>query len=363
MIINSPCSYIASNARHRLSEILKPNGRDILKHLLSTLENVSSRHNFDRLQITIYVMALACYIGLPESRLWVLQFAGIKTLLGFVRWCLSNSINVERLSFTPYLHNAFRERTCCYASSEDWGGKDILILYSLWGLAELIKHSGHMRNNQEISSGGMTCSVAELLNNLQEVCINTSIPGVQWFASYARSSLGFYGFPNELGKRISKALGENYHADIKLVLTNGECLSAHGVILAVRCPSLLPLEELHLSDETSDSSMPSSTGQEFRKEIRLSAHVDHQALLKLLDYVYLGYLQADEELLKKLKGLAKSCDLQPLLQMLRRKSPKWGTPFPTSDFSLALGSLGHYFSYVFSPYRLCSKESFHCTHI
>lgn len=348
MMIYSPCQYIASKARYRLSEILKPNGMDILKHLLSTLENVSSRtrNNFDRLQITIYIMALACYIGLPDSRWWVLEFAGTKTMLGFVRWCFSNSNNVERLSFTPYLHNAFRGRTCCYVSSEDWGGKDILLLYSLWGLAELIKHSGYMRNNQEISSGRVKDNVAELLNDLQEVCIKSSTPGVRWFATYALSSLGLYGFPNKLGKRIGQALNENYHADIRLVLTNRECLSVHGVILAIRCPSLLPLEELNFSDKTSRSFIPSSRRGEFGKAIRLSAHVDHQALLKLLDFVYMGYLQADDELLKKLKRLAKSCNLQPLLQMLCRKSPKWGSPFPPFDLSPVLGSLGHRLSYV-----------------
>ncbi|PON77194.1 Voltage dependent potassium channel [Parasponia andersonii] len=358
MMINSPCKYIATKARDRLSEILVPYGRDILKHLLSTLEYVSSRNNFDRLQITIYVMALACYISLPESRLWLLEFAGVKTLLGFVRWCLSGSIKAETLSFGPYLHNAFRERTCCYVSSEDWGGKDILILCSLWGLAELMKQSGYMRNNLEISFSGVMYNVAELLNNLQDACINMSTPGVRWFATYALSSLGLYGFPNKFGKRIGKALSENYHADMRLILTNGECLSVHSVILAIRCPSLLPLGDL--SDEASGSLVPSSMKAEFKKVIRLSAHVDHQALLKLLDFVYLGYLQADEELLKKLKRLAKCCNLQPLLQLLYRKSPKWCTPFPTYDLSPALGSLGHYFSDVILEAKATELLSWTC---
>ncbi|XP_062115835.1 BTB/POZ domain-containing protein At1g04390-like [Humulus lupulus] len=344
MTINSPCKYIALKATSSLSEILRPNGKDILKHLLSTLENGLSRYNFDRLDITTYVMALACYIGLPESRQWVLELSGMKILLYFARWCLSKSTDLESFSFAPYLRYKSFVGTCCHAYSEDWRGKDCLMLYTLWGIAELIKHSGYMVNNQEITFGRIKYSVAELPNNLQEVCINTYSPGVRWFASYVLSSFGLYGFPNKLGKRIGKALCENYHADIKFVLASGECVSAHGVILAVRCPSLLPLEELHRSDKTTDSSVPSSMGEEFRKEIRLSAHVDHQALLKLLDFVYTGYLQADQELLKKLKRLAKRCNLQPLLQMLCGKIPRWGTPFPTLDLSPALGSLGHHFS-------------------
>ncbi|XP_062115838.1 BTB/POZ domain-containing protein At1g04390 isoform X2 [Humulus lupulus] len=360
MMINSPCKYIVLKATFRLSELLRPNGKDILKHLLSTLEYVSSRKNFDRLQITIYLMALACYIGLQESRQWVLEFSGMNILLGFARWCLSKNIDLERVSFAPYLHNAFLERACCYVSSEEWGGKDRLMLYSLWGLAELIKHSGQVVNNQEISCGRMKCSVAELLNNLQEVCTNTYSPGVQWFASYVLSSFGLYGFPNKLGKRIGKALRENYHTDIRLMLASGECLSAHGVILAVRCPSLLPFEKLHRSDKTAYSSVPSSMGEDFQKEIRLSAHVDHQALLKLLDFVYMGYLQADEGQLKKLKRLAKCSNLQPLLQMLCRKFPRWGIPFPTSDLSPALGSLGQHFSDVILEAKSTEMQSWGC---
>ncbi|XP_030495521.2 BTB/POZ domain-containing protein At1g04390 isoform X1 [Cannabis sativa] len=360
MMINSPCKYIAIKATFRLSEILRPNGKDILKHLLSTLEYVSSRNNFDRLQITIYLMALVCYIGLPESRQWVLEFSGMNILLGFTRWCLSKSIDLERVNFGPYLHNAFLEKACCYVSSEDWGGKDHIMLYSLWGLAELIKHSGYAVNNQEISCGSMKYSVTELLNNLHEVFIDTYSSGVRWFASYVLSSFGLYGFPNKLGKRIGKALGENYHADIKLVLASGECLSVHGVILAVRCPSLLPFQELHQRDKIANSSVPCPLGDDLKKEVRLSAHVDLQALLKLLDFVYLGYLETDEELLTKLKRISKGCKLQHLLQMLCRKIPRWGTPFPASNLSLGLGSLGHHFSDIILEAKSTELQSWSC---
>lgn len=61
-----------------------------------------------------------------------------------------------------------------------------------------------------------------------------------------------------------------------------------------------------------------------------SSHVDYEALLLLLEYVYWGHLHAaEEETVKKLKILAKRCNLQPLLQLLCRQSPKWGAPFPS----------------------------------
>lgn len=347
LMIYSPCTYIASNTRSVLSEVLKPKGGDILKQLMSRLEAIPSENNFDRVQIMVYMMTLTCYIGLPEFRMRVLEYSGVKILLTIVRWCLSNGINVESLGSMWFSHNSFLDRACCL-SSEDWEGEDNIALCSLWGLAELIKHSARIDNNLEISSCRMTYSVPELSNNLWEICINTSAPspGVRWFATYALGSLGLYGFPSKLGNRIGDALGDKDHADTRLVLANGECLSVHGVILAVRCPSLLPPKDLHLGEETFDSLLPSSTnmGGKVQKEIRLSAHVDRQALSKLLDFMYFGYLQAEEELVKKLRTLSKHCNLLPLLQMLCGKIPKWNTSFPRYDLSLALGPVGHHFS-------------------
>nr|KYP49111.1 hypothetical protein KK1_029143 [Cajanus cajan] len=85
---------------------------------------------------------------------------------------------------------------------------------------------------------------------------------------------------------------------------------------------------------------------ETMREVRLSSHVDYEALVLLLEYVYLGCLHAAEETVKKLKILAKRCNLQPLLQMLNRQHPKWGTPFPSYNLTSALGSAGSCFSDV-----------------
>jgi hypothetical protein len=54
---------------------------------------------------------------------------------------------------------------------------------------------------------------------------------------------------------------------------------------------------------------------------------------------------AEEEAVKKLKVLAKRCNVKPLLQMLCRQSPKWGTPFPSFNLTSSLDSAGSYFSY------------------
>ena len=353
MMIYSPCKYIASEARSVLSELHGPHGMDNLKTFMSSLKDIQSGNNFSRQDEITNVMALACYIGSPLFRCWVLEFSGLKVLVALVRRCLRNPANAESLTAS----DSPRKRTCCYVSSEGWEGKDLLLLYSLWGLAELIKHLKCIKNELEISSRRMKYNIPELVESLQDICVVMPGPGVRWFASYALSSLGLYGFPSTLGERVGKAISETGHADIRLVLKNGEHLNAHSVVLAIRCPSLL-----QHGNKTSHSAVRSSTetSWELQREIRLSGHVDRQALLKILDFLHSGYLQAGEEDIKLLKALAKSCKLQPLLQTLCRERPKWGTPFPNFDLSLARSSVGFQCSYVFLSHLLKSlyKEFF-----
>ncbi|KAL6196747.1 hypothetical protein ACLB2K_032361 [Fragaria x ananassa] len=352
MMIYSPCKYIASKARFILSEILKPKGLEYLNILLRFLNYLSSG-NFaipDNHQIIIYLMGFICYSRLEEYEVWIIKQKGLKTLFAFMKWCLSNHFQVERLSFAPRLPNVFCEKICC-SSSRDWEGKDVLLFYSLLGLADLIKHSGCVGNDLDrISGKNMLAHIeAELVSKLQDICNNNGTPGVQWYATYVLSYFGFYGFPSNLMKRIGKAINDKDSADLQFIRTNGECFSVHGVVLAIQCPSLLPPEGRLPSEITSDHSSVTGSmeiSKEFQKDIRLSAHVDHQALVKLLEYIYLGYLQAEEELAKKLRTLAKRCNLQPLLQMLCRKRPKWGTAFPSPDLTAALGPSGHCFSDV-----------------
>lgn len=347
MMIYSPCKYIASKTIFILSEILEQDGLEYLKNLMRFLINLSSGNDFampDKLQIIIYLMGFACYSGLPQYQSWVIKRKGVKILLAFLRWSLSKHFHLERLRFAPHLQNSFHERTCCWVSAEDWEGKNVLVFYSLWGLAELIPHSACVGNNFDKISGEMRQIEAQLVSELQDICNDNCTPGVQWYASYILSYFGYYGFPSKLAKRIGKELNESDYAGIQLILANGECLSAHGVVLAIRCPSLLPPKVT-----SDDSSVPDSMQicRGFQKDIKLSAHVDHQALVMLLEYIYMGYLEAGEELVKKLRTLAKRCNLQSLLQMLYRKRPTWGAALPSLDHSVALSPSGRHFSYAF----------------
>ena len=351
MMIYSPCKYIASQAQSKLSKALKAEGKRYLKSFTDYLCYVSSRDEYGRPDERTFfsIVGLTCYSGLPQYQKYVLQSEGIKTLLAFIKQCLKNDSHLGRLSFASNLQNIFSSWTCCQTCAEGWDGGGILMLFGLWGLAELIHHSGRMRNHPDLFCGQMEYTEVQFINKLQEICSDTSIPGLRWHAAYLLSYFGVYGFPSRLGKRIGNALGEKENADMQLILKNGESVSIHGVVLMVQCPSLLQTVELPLDKESSDGSSVrqyTESAKKFKKEVHLSSRLRHQPLVKLLEFVYLGYLQAGEDLVKSLKSFAKHCKLQPLLQMLHRNRPKWGMAFPGLDLALALDFDGHTFSYV-----------------
>lgn len=355
MMVYSPCKYIASQARFILSEVLKLNGKDYIEYLLTTLNAISCKNKYlvpGNIQVVISLISLACYASLPTYGKRVTECQGIRTLLIFLRWWLSNPIYIKRSSLAPHLHNSFCERVCCHPCVEDWEGDDMQLLFTLWGLAELIHLSASQAYFYDIK---LEFDESEIVRELKEICINHSTPGPRWYAAYILSHFDLYGFPSNLGKGIGKAFMDNELADLELILANHDSLHVHKVILLVRCPQLLPPQEQQFKESSSSASFlgqEMETSRRSKTEVRLSAHVDHQSLLKLLEYVYLGYLQAGEDLLKKLKILAKHCDLQPLLHMLWRRNPRWGAPVPNFDLTSALGPAGFHLAYVSSPW-LC----------
>lgn len=336
MMIYSPCNYISSHARFVLSDILKVKGMPCLKNLIRTLDYISSLESYgsyDKLQLVINLIGLNCLSSLPQYQRCIIESKGIKAVVLLVKRCLSNHILVGRPDIAPHLNTTFNERSCCWNGKGDWEGSNVFLFYSLWGLAEFLHQCRQVTDIE-----------TQLVSKLHEICTRASFsPGVKWYVSYILSYFGFYGFPNEFAKRIGKSLNEEEYADLRLIVANGDSLSVHGVILAVRCPSLLPPELL--SNSKSSKEVTDDFVGETTREVRFSAHVDYEALVSLLEYVYLGCLHAGEETVQKLKILAKRCNLQPLLQMLCRQCPKWGTPFPSFDLTSSLDSAGSCFSY------------------
>ncbi|XVF79405.1 hypothetical protein PTKIN_Ptkin14bG0219700 [Pterospermum kingtungense] len=356
MMMHSSGTYIASKVRAILSGVLESKGDEYLKRLLHLLEYASSSspNNFGTPNIhktVIELIGLTCFYGLPQYKKNVIGGDGLKTLVTFVTRCLRNQVCIRR-SFFPHLHdNVFNERACCWMTTEEWEGNDDLLFYSLWGLAELVQHSSD--------------NVSHLVTMAQDVLDNVSAPGPTWLAAHILNYFGVYGFPNKHEKGFLGALEDKEHTDLQLFFTNGDSLSAHKIILAVRCPSLLPPEQLphhtQATDNFSERDIPKKLCPMLQKEVCLSANVDQQALLKLLDYVYSGYLEAGEELARKLKTLAKSCNLQPLFLMLCRKIPKWGTPIPSSDLTDALGPAGVQFADVILEAKETEQTPWTCS--
>lgn len=340
MMIYSPCKYIASKARFILSKILKPNGKEYLKHLLHFLNNSTSGFNIGLpfiLQTIVNLAGLTCYLGLPQYQWHVNGSEVMKILLAFVRWCWSNPVPIKRQSVAPHSYSKFSEKTCCWINKE-WEGEDARLLYGLWAVAELVHHFC------SVSSDKLSDKESQLFSLLQEIYSNSTTDGPRWFAAYILSHFGFYGFPSKIGKRIGKSLSMEEFTDMQLILATGKALSVHGVVLAIRCPSLLPPGNEKTSNNPPVGNDAERLSGNFRKTVRFSAHVDSQALQVLLGFVYFGYLEAEEALVKRLKPLAKICNLQPLSQLLYRKHPSWGTPIPNCDLALGLGSVGHQFS-------------------
>ncbi|PNY06615.1 BTB/POZ domain-containing protein [Trifolium pratense] len=277
-------------------------------------ENSNPYGNTQESELHINLLILcAC---LPQYQRCIIESRGIQAVVRLVQRCLSNDIHVERPEVAPHLHTVFHKRSCCWICKGDWEGSNVLLFYGLWGLAEFLHQCGLLLDNPQQFTREVTNIKTQLVNKLHEICSNTSFsPGVKWYVSYILSYFGFYGFPNEYSKRIGMAFNKEEYADLRLIVANGDSVGVHGVILAVRCPSILP------------SKMLSGT---------------------------------EEETVKKLKILAKRCNLQPLLQMLCRQSPKWGIPFPGFTLTSSLDSAGSYFSDVIMEAKLNEPVGWAC---
>jgi len=347
MMISSPSKYISSQAKLVLFEILKPDGEEHLKHMICFLNFVffgDTSRMPDEFQMLINLMGLTCYSALPQFYRQVVGNGGVKAILAFVRWWLDNDVHVQKLSLTSHLQNTSKEATCCRNDIEDWEGEESHLLLAVWSLAEMVNH--HMTDGLEIFTGQAVYGKEQFIKDIQDIFISKRSSGLTAYCSHLLSFFGCYGFPSNLGKKIMLALGDEDQCDMSFILRNGQSVNVHQVVLLARCPSLLPPEDLSDKGKTAESNGSSGRQatdkcQRTKKEVVLSAQVDEQALLKLLDYIYSGHLQAEGDLVRKLKMLAKRCNMHPLLQLLCNKRPMWASSMLSFDLSHALGPAGH----------------------
>ncbi|KAK9141327.1 hypothetical protein Scep_011008 [Stephania cephalantha] len=349
LMINSPCKYIASQARNILSELLHPNVDTYLKYLFDCLKCTMNWCNLgmesDR-QTVVNLIALACIPVLPRHHSVIIESNGVRILFTFITWCVKNHATI-----VSCMQSSSGENTCCWFD-ESWEGRNSFLFFSLCGLSELIHHSTFLRNHGEKTSGLVVDDMEiggsdahRLVQSLHDICHDTFSSGVVCFATYILSFFGLYGYPSRLGKRIGKALKEIELADVQFRLVSGETLEVHGVILTARCQSLLPPKP-HTSEEIGGGSNEGVNMEQkkFKNEVHLSSRIICQTLKKLLEFVYVGSVKVDAALVKDLRMLAKGCQLHDLLGVLDRKKPKWGRKVEHCNYIAALGPTGYEFS-------------------
>lgn len=368
MMMYSPCKYIASEARSLLSEALSFDGEEYLKQLLHTLNFVYSAdmsRTPDKFQLLISLIGLTCYSGLSQFYRKIVRNGGIKTLLAFVKWWLDNSSHIDKVCLSSHLTITVMERTCCRIEAQDWEGKETHLLLALWSLAELINSHEMEGFELDIFAGQDIYSKKQFIEDILLISVDTTSSGLRWYCSYLLSFFEFYGFPSKLGKTIA-SFHEKDYGDMRLVLRDGQSLNVHKVILLIRCPSLLPpgdpSDEENISRSTASSAKQvTDKGKRIKKEVTLSAQVDQEAISRLLDYIYSGYLQAQGVTVRKLRMLAKYCNIQPLLQLLCRRRPKWEAPLPGFDLTTALGPVGHEFSDIILEAKSTANTGWVCS--
>ncbi|XP_010552398.1 PREDICTED: BTB/POZ domain-containing protein At1g04390 isoform X2 [Tarenaya hassleriana] len=337
MMIYSSCKYVSSKARVVLSVILEKCGGQHVKSLLNFLSYTASGKSHilpHILQTAVCLVGLACYSCIPQYASVVIENQGIEISLSFCSWYLRNRDNIGPSSFAPHLQSIVEKSTCCWACAEDWDNKDTLLLYSLWAVAEMLYHSGYEQNHLEEFFTKRKSVKDQLCATLEEIRDGIYGLGPRWYSAHILSYFGCYGFRSKLGKRLMRAFNDEACSDMLLVFASEKNVSVHRVILAVRCPSLLPPEMGALSRSSITSDKPLGIVQ----EIRMSSNVDSQALVKLLEFAYSGYVEVENTLSKKLRTLARHCNSQILLHMLSRRRPKWGSSIPRLDLRLALNA-------------------------
>ncbi|KAL1188818.1 BTB/POZ domain-containing protein [Cardamine amara subsp. amara] len=359
MMIYSPSKYISSRARVTLSFILEEGGEQNLNSLVNFLSFIPSSGGYilpNILQTTVCLVGLACYSSIPQYARFILRNQGLEILLSFCSWYQRNRENIGASSFAPYPQSIAEKRICCWACTEDWDNKDAFLLYALLALAELVNHSFSEQNHAKEPSMKSENLKDRLCTTLQEIRDGTYGSGPRWYAAHILSYLGYYGFQHKLGKRLMAAYEDEECSDMRLLFASGNSVSVNKVIIAVRCPMLLPPKEGGHSGSTISTENFHRTVQ----EIRMSANVDTLALVKLLEFAYSGYVEVESSTLKKLKTLARHCKAKVLLQMLCRRRPKWGSSIPRIDIPLALTPKLIRFSDVILLPKEANMAGFNC---
>ncbi len=354
LLLSSPSQGLSACSRLCLKTALELHGNDWLPLLVDSLalgHLAPSLVRPDSLQTAMNLFALASFAWLPACQELLLQGNVLEVVIAVICIHAPSAFTTkrERLSSAKWSVSHARAgiaaKTCCQEITEDWEGDDAVLFASLCAFAKLASGSKWVNGlTVSLKQGRLdddslhSKTHGELVSTLWQLAEGSIVsPGVRWWAVCGLACFGVYGFPSTLGRDLYQAFDNSSLADIVFVLADGSCLHAHAVILAIRCPSLLPNQ--------SPSSNNANTERFVCHDVHLSDHVSYEAIRALLEFAYTGLVQIHSTEINNVRVLAKRCGLLPLISLLHNRAPVWGQAPASCDLASALGSVGHHFGY------------------
>ncbi|KAG0451577.1 hypothetical protein HPP92_026348 [Vanilla planifolia] len=142
------------------------------------------------------------------------------------------------------------------------------------------------------------------------------------------------------------------------------CLAFPVTLVKARCPRLMPSKQAFMENNNPDSRFfHGNSLHELNSmmEMKMSERVDMFSLMKILEFVYTGFILIEEDMVRPLRSLAKRCGLSSLSHMLHRKSPPWGAPVPAIDLGHVLEPMEELFWNVTLESNKVSGDDWTCS--
>ncbi|KAH6556300.1 hypothetical protein KP509_1Z189000 [Ceratopteris richardii] len=357
-LLFSPSQQLANAARQDLEHHLEQHGYGWLPSFVSRLSLLLGLGAISEsiMAITI-LMALCCLSLSADCRKTLLENGVLDILIRAIKYrvLVFNNTSQSDYDTTHYFSRLHDKRFCCYCEDNRWEGKDPILFFLLWAFAIVARGSDILKAQcssfkERVSKHEEWDVVPDMEIDRCFLFLASSLDvsmGVRWWASCCLSCYGAYGFPSRRS-RIWKLFNESGSADIKLHFANGKHMYAHKIILATKCPALLPfsIPRDHASKEQSTRSLSVSEVNPL-SDVQLSARIHEGPLKCLLEFVYKGIVFVEDEFLPEVKLLAKRCGMVAFLHLLQGKAPIWGNDPEILNFTSALGSMGCSFADIF----------------
>lgn len=353
-LLASPSQDIATPTKASMETAMKFQDQAWLPRLVESLalgHTGSSLVKPESVQTATNLLALACFSYFPECRELLPQERTLDVLMAIVKIygerALEKTAQVSMCSAKwSIVHQraGIAAKTCCEEITEDWEGSDNVLIASLCAFTKLAQGSDRARHvSKSLQTGRLTeasCSEGfhgDILSLLWKLAECTTVAaGVRCWAASGLACFNIYGFPSLLGRHICQILDESLFPDIVFVLKDGSRVLAHGVVLAVQCPSVLPEDLLRKEKKT--------LGDAVGYEVQLSRMISSRSFKALLEYAYSGVVHLDLEEVDELKVLSKGCGLDSLTNLLHGRVPLWGLPPASCNLASALESSGYPFA-------------------